>query len=332
MKNKLYILTICISLVMLFTGCSKEITLNLSYGDRTGKYTGDLVDGIPNGHGKFTTTNDEGEKWTYEGEFKNGHFEGEGKTTWKSGQIEIGKYKNDVVVPMKGDEIKTLFTSPEKFKGHCVEIIGKVFTAPEYTDDIVAVQMWTDIEKSENNVIVYIPDKDFKVNQDDFLKVTGIVGDVFKGENAFGTTVSSPTINATNYEVLSYSDAVSPTLKSVEVNQTQEQNGYSVMVQKVEFAANETRIFIKVVNNGSDNFNLYSFNTKITQDGKQYEEQDNWEADYPKVQTGLLVGNTTEGIITFPAIEQKSFSIISDASSDNYNEDFTPYQFDIEVK
>ena len=120
-------LVCCISLSLV--GCGKEMTLNLSYGDRTGTYTGEVNEqGLPHGKGKFTSKNSEGEKWTYEGEFKNGHFDGEGKTTWKSGTVEIGTYKDDVIVPMKGNEIKSLHTTPENFKDHYVEIIGRVFT------------------------------------------------------------------------------------------------------------------------------------------------------------------------------------------------------------
>ena len=61
--------------------------------------------------------------------------------------------------------------------------------------------MWADIEKSENNTIVYIMDKDFDVKQDDYVRIVGKVGDAFEGENAFGGTVSAPTIIAKEYEV-----------------------------------------------------------------------------------------------------------------------------------
>lgn len=48
------------------------MTLHLSYGDQTGVYSGDMKDGIPDGQGKFTSKNDEGESWTYTGTFKAG--------------------------------------------------------------------------------------------------------------------------------------------------------------------------------------------------------------------------------------------------------------------
>lgn len=116
MKRIATVVMIVLALSFLITGCGKEVTLDFSFGQRTGTYSGEMENGIPNGYGKFTTKNTDGTGWTYEGNWNNGHFEGEEKTTWKSGQIEIGTYLNDSIVPMKGDEIKTLYTSPENFK------------------------------------------------------------------------------------------------------------------------------------------------------------------------------------------------------------------------
>lgn len=98
-------------------------------------------------------------------------------------------------------------------------------------------------------------------------------------------------------------------------------------MEKVELAEKETRVYLKVENAGSSNFNLYSFNAKIIQNGKQYEEETNFSADYPDVQTDLSVGVTTEGIFCFPAIEQADFQIVLEGSSDNWEEDLQPYTF-----
>lgn len=76
---------------------NQQMTLNLAYGDKTGTYSGEVNDqNIPNGKGKFETKNSAGEPWVYEGMFKDGHFEGQGKTTWPNvNQIEEGTYSND---------------------------------------------------------------------------------------------------------------------------------------------------------------------------------------------------------------------------------------------
>ena len=42
-------------------------------------------------------------------------------------------------------------------------------------------------------------------------------------------------------------------------------------------------------------------------------------------------GVTTEGIITFPAVAQESFELVFEGSSDNYEEEFEEYRFEITV-
>ncbi len=306
---------------------NKELTINFSFGERIGTYSGEFVNNLPNGQGTFKTKNTENQGWTYEGEWVNGHFQGEGKTTWNDGTMEIGTYYKDVIVPLKGEAIKTLYSSPGSFKNHVVEIIGKVFTSPEVSDEGTVIQMYTDFENDDNNTIVHINDENFKVKTDDYVKIVGKVGDVFEGENAFGASITAPTINAITQEIISYKDATAPTIKKINLNKTIKQHGYSVTLKKVEFAKTETRIYVKVINAGKSKFSLYSFNAKLVQDGKQYEEQQNYDADYPEIQSDLLMGITTEGVIVFPHIKDSSFKVLLDGSSDDYEEEFTLYTF-----
>lgn len=67
------ILIICGVVGISLTACDDggQITLNLAFGDITGTYSGDVkrILDCQDGYGKFTAKNDEGEEWTYEGEF-----------------------------------------------------------------------------------------------------------------------------------------------------------------------------------------------------------------------------------------------------------------------
>lgn len=69
--------------------------------ERTGTYTGTVIDGIPNGKGRFDTQNSEGIAWYYEGDFKDGKFDGEGVAIWddEDTQAEKGTYKNGCFTP-----------------------------------------------------------------------------------------------------------------------------------------------------------------------------------------------------------------------------------------
>lgn len=97
---KLFTLVVCI---FLLAGCSnatsatyvenKEMTLNFSYGDRTGIYTGNVEEGIPQGEGTFESVNDSNEKWTYTGDWKDGVMDGYGVCEWQNGGKYEGQYK-----------------------------------------------------------------------------------------------------------------------------------------------------------------------------------------------------------------------------------------------
>lgn len=72
-----------------------DYTIILAAGERVGKYSGETIDGIPNGTGRFDSQNSAGIKWWYEGEFVDGVFDGQGSTTWEGGQKQTGIYKNN---------------------------------------------------------------------------------------------------------------------------------------------------------------------------------------------------------------------------------------------
>lgn len=74
--------------MLMLASCShsvedKELSLDLKgIGKIEGTYTGDMSGGLPNGTGKFTTTEQSGSQWYYEGEFVDGQFEGFGTMEW----------------------------------------------------------------------------------------------------------------------------------------------------------------------------------------------------------------------------------------------------------
>lgn len=74
---------------------AKEMSLDFSFGARIGTYTGPLKNELPNGEGTFKSKNEDNNSWIYTGNFVDGHFDGEGTTTWSNGQKQLGTYKND---------------------------------------------------------------------------------------------------------------------------------------------------------------------------------------------------------------------------------------------
>ena len=236
------------------------------------------------------------------------------------------------MAPLTEDEIKRMYSSPEDYIGRTVELVGQVFAGVDYDEDGVYFQMWADAENFNNNTVVAYLDPSFTVEGNQYVRVKGTVADVLVGENMMGATVTAPLIRADELAVLTYKEAVMPTIAVAEATtKTIEQRGYSVTVQTVELAEEETRAYISVTNNGSSTFSLYEFNMLLIQDGTQYEYTWNFMADYPELQTDIRPGITSEGVVVFPAIKEAPFQIIMEGDSGDWNEELEEYIFDFNI-
>jgi hypothetical protein len=227
------------------------------------------------------------------------------------------------------DEFNKMFSDPKKYKGSKVEFYAKIFIEPEKDEDGTYLQAYAD-NNMDRNIIIAIPDPNLDVKTDDIIYVSGEVKDVFEGENALGGTVTAPAISADKIELSDYATAFAPALKTVEVNKDIDQHGYVLHLGKIEIAENEARLHVSVTNNSDTKISFYSFNSKVVSGNQQLEAQDNYDAGYTEVQSDILPGVKTEGIVVFPKVpETGTLKIIFEGSSENYELDFQPFQFDV---
>lgn len=240
--------------------------------------------------------------------------------------------ENGNPVYIESDKFDYIYSDTDEYLGEFVDINGKVFNEPEFDGEYTILQIWADPENSEKNTIIYYNGK-IDLKTDDYVKLTGYVYDVMNYNNAFGGSVSAPVIVATKLEKGSYVDVMSPTLKEINfTNKSINQHNYKIEVSKVEFSEKETRVYVTAKNDAKDEFSIYTYSAVITQNGKQYEHQTNYDADYQELQSDLKPGITSSGILVFPKIEQQDFKLIIDGSSDNWDIDINEYVFNLEVK
>lgn len=71
-----------------------DCTIIIEGAERIGKYTGDIVDGVPHGFGIFENETSAANAWHYIGEWENGVFSGHGSTYWPDGYVQTGIYKD----------------------------------------------------------------------------------------------------------------------------------------------------------------------------------------------------------------------------------------------
>lgn len=187
-------------------------------------------------------------------------------------------------------------------------------------------------DSSYDNIMVEATNLDPNIKEGDYVRVKGLYLGTTSYKSTIGLNISAQKVKAEQVDKSSYMEAIAPANKVIDLNQTKAQHRYSITLEKVEFAEEETRLFVKVENNGKAAFRFYDFNVVILQGTKQYEEASNYEADYPEIQSEIRKGIKEEGIIAFPAIAQEDFKIEIEAHSEDYDEDFEDFVFDIKVK
>jgi len=243
--------------------------------------------------------------------------------------------KKETKGALKAEDYDKLYSEPKKYKGYEVELTGQIFAEPEKDDEATYFQMWGDPENAEKNTIVAINDPNLEIKTNQYVKIKGEVEDEFEGENGFGAVIVAPMILAESVEVVDYVTAMAPTIKEIKVDQEVNQHDLVVTLQKIEIAENQTRAYIKVQNKTNDNASFYSHSAKLIVNSQQMEEEyvDPETTGLAELQSELLPGIETEGVIVYPAIDpnEKSVKLHAEAYSDNYELDFKPYVFEVNL-
>lgn len=220
-----------------------------------------------------------------------------------------------------------LATDPAAHKGARVDIVGQVFLPPEKDAEGIYFQMYADPRNMEWNTIVGYDDPGLVLSDDDFVRVTGWVDGAYTGENAFGAELTLPVITAEQVTVVDATAAASPALHTASDLPAQDQNQVSLTVDKVEFAADETRVFVTVANLSQAKASFYAFNAKAVQGDQQFEPE-LFGSPYPEVQSELLPGVKSSGILVFPPMDSgNETALYFEAGTDDWNQDFDPYVF-----
>ena len=229
------------------------------------------------------------------------------------------QYKNDI------------YSNADIYKGQFIDVAGQVYNI-KTEEDITMIQINADVENATDNTLIYYKGS-LKVTEEDYIKVTGYILGTVEYENMIGGVVSAPVIVATDLEKSTYIEVVRPTIKEVIYSdKVINQRDYEIKINKIEFAEKETRIYVEASNKAKDDFSIYTYSSVVTQNGNQYDQESNYDADYRELNSELKPGVTSDGIITFPAIQQKDFVLIIEGSSDDWDIDLEEYKFNLEIK
>lgn len=218
------------------------------------------------------------------------------------------------------EDNSALFSNPDSCIGKSVNICGQIFNEVPSDGEGTYFQMYTDAENYEDDVMVYVADG-YQVEEEKNVRVKGVVSDTYTGENMLGGEITCAVISANSVEDVSYAEAYAPALETAETSAVLKGGDVEVSVEKVEFAESETRLYVTVTNNGSDTADASPYCAVLVQNGKQYEYEENYSADYELLPDEIKPGVTASGVMVFPAIDPSSFDLTMDIfSGDEYYE------------
>lgn len=232
------------------------------------------------------------------------------------------------------DEFKQMFSDPDKFKGRKVDYYAKIFEEPEKDAKGTYIQAFADPENSEQNTLIQVSNPKLDVKKDDIIHVIGTVEKKYSGENAFGAKLSAPVITASKIEKSDYGTAFDPAKKTITVNKQINQNGYVIQLNKVEFGTKNTRVYLTITNNSKSQISFSSYDAKATQGSTQFDVDNDYSSNYPELKTEILPGIKEDGVILFKPLNPDggNSQFIFTGSSDNYDLEFNPFTFEVDMK
>lgn len=225
------------------------------------------------------------------------------------------------------DQIEEVFETPDKFTGKGIKIGGKISNV--FTDDNKTIYNIL-VNQKDSSYIILTSDKKDSFKEDEYVLVDAKITDSSR-VSKYGD-IAAENIKMTKS---TYIESMVPTIKYVDVNQTKSSSGIDITLVKVEFAKNQTRAYLKVVNNTDDNFNVYMTRTMFVLDNKEYEEDSDYNLEDLMLNLRLTKNETQEGIMTFEQItnyEGKTIKLIVGGLSSDYKNKFEQVEFDIVVK
>lgn len=222
-----------------------------------------------------------------------------------------------------------VYTNADEYLGYYVKVTGKVFQKIGDNGEVKGVQVWLDPNNSDLNLMINYT-TDVSLKEGDYVVCTGYIKKIQKYDNAFGAELAVPLIHSNDLQKTTYLYAMSPTISTILPKKTTyEKLGYSISVDKIEFAANETRVYLNVANNGKTTLHVNTDSSVIIHNKKQINTKTNYDANYDAIPSSLHKGTKACGVITFPAIKDDAFEIVIEMYSDDYDEEFMPIVFKI---
>jgi len=227
-----------------------------------------------------------------------------------------GTHENNVVEErtyITEEEMEKVYISPEDYKGKYIKVSGRLCQDSKIREDEIYFEMYADPHGySKMTEVYYWGDDSFEL--DDVVTVDGKIKGSHVYTDIYGNEIVALMIESDNVIKGNYIDCFSPTIKEVVIDETINQYGYAFTINKIEYAEDETRLYVMITNVGDAELNVSQNRIIIVQNQKQYKYQYNQFAKYESIETRLYPDTITSGVVTFPPMNpEESVKIYCEA-------------------
>lgn len=204
-------------------------------------------------------------------------------------------------------KITNALIEPDSYKGKRIKIEGEVSQGPDVDGNTGYLVRYV----SANNRYFFVQtDGDLGYQEGDYIKVVGTINEQISMKNVYGDDIPVASIGDAKVSDGSYIDIVMPTYRTNKPNEkTQTIDGVSVTLSKVEYAQEETRVYLSI-DNQSQGAIYYDPSYVILQQDNAIIYPDTGSAsyelgDYPQLNYTISVGSKSNGILVFSVISSE---------------------------
>jgi len=198
-------------------------------------------------------------------------------------------------------DMSNILRDPRHFVGRRIDLNGQVAQDPQYDRSGTHVQIFVVFERV-NTYIIGDYSATLEVTQGDFINARGLVTDTFKGVTDDGHKLETVRVRVDKVRSTTPENALAPALKTWTPGLTEVDHNVSVSLDRVEFAATETRFYLKIRNGASEPIVTHLYNSEATQARRRYGLQPNPIAGYKEMPVDLASGVDETGVLVFPVM------------------------------
>ena len=250
-----------------------------------------------------------------------------------TGALTVGKSYNQQAEPFSNRNLGTLAADPDRYIGSRVDLTGRVTARPGGADGGAwRLQVEADTNKSETKLYVVVEADRLDIKTDDYIRFKGTLEDDPEKSRFEGAGEDLPFVRADDFRQIASHKVLAPTRRLVEPGVSESQFDVKVTVEKIEFAEEETRVYIQIDNGTEWTVRLNNNRMKLLQGAGESDLLLDPAHDYERLPADLPTGRSAAGILAFPpaSYEEGSLQLTIGASTDDYTQLFEPFELAVE--